>query len=127
MSKEFIEFCNVYKRPGHEVIDNFNTAALANITHGAIGVSTEAGELLDIIKRRMIYSKPFCREHIIEEVGDILHYLTYIAEAMHFSFEDAMEANMRKIKVRYPNKFNTHDALNRNIVEEKEALGIIGE
>ena len=46
----------------------------AHLVHMAMGVSGEAGELLDAIKKSTIYRKPLDKENIIEECGDILFF-----------------------------------------------------
>lgn len=47
----------------------------ASILHMGIGIKSEAGELLDAVKRCAIYRKPLDRENIIEEIGDLLFYI----------------------------------------------------
>ena len=58
----------------------------------------------------------------MEEVGDTLHYLTYVCDAVGITFEQCMEANQRKLRKRYPGGFNTIDALNRDYEAEREEL-----
>ncbi len=47
---------------------------LGRALHAAVGVSGEAGELLDAIKKTWIYEEPLDLENIIEECGDSLFY-----------------------------------------------------
>src|SRR5690554_4006225 len=46
-----------------------------NLLHMTCGVSGEAGELLDAIKKHVFYRKPLDMENVIEELGDIEFYL----------------------------------------------------
>lgn len=39
----------------------------------ATGVSGEAGELLDAVKKSVVYKKPLDRENVVEELGDLRH------------------------------------------------------
>jgi len=46
-----------------------------HLLHMSIGVSGEAGELIDAIKKYVIYRKPLDRENVIEELGDLEFYM----------------------------------------------------
>lgn len=93
-----------------------------NFLHGAIGACGETGELLDIAKKRLIYGKKIDAVHAMEEIGDILHYLTYMCDSLGITFKQCMEANKRKLHKRYPEAFNTVDALNRDLDGERKEL-----
>ena len=79
----------------------------AHLCHMAMGVSGEAGELLDAIKQSVIYRKPLDRENVLEECGDILFFVQGILN--HFSakedhpiaLQDILDANRRKLSERY--------------------------
>ena len=111
--------CSYYEARGY--MRNSMNCDMA-LLHGAMGVSTESGELLDTLKKHIFYGKDLDVPNIKEEVGDVLWYLTIIARSCGFTIEDAMEANVRKLKVRYPEKFTTENALNRDTVKEMQAV-----
>ena len=69
----------------------------------AVGVSGEAGELLDAIKKHCVYQKQINMNNVIEEAGDILFYLTGLLNDLNISLEDCIKANMDKLSKRYPN------------------------
>lgn len=94
----------------------------AQFLHACMGISTEAGELMDVMKRALIYGKPPDRTNVIEEVGDMFWYLSLLARALGFTFEEAKAKNIAKLKARYPKKFTEVDALNRNLDAELKAL-----
>jgi NTP pyrophosphatase (non-canonical NTP hydrolase) len=48
--------------------------------HASLGLTTEAGELCDMIKRNIAYGKPLDNVNAIEEVGDIMWYLALLAD-----------------------------------------------
>ena len=93
-----------------------------NALHGAIGVATEAGELLDAVKKALFYGKPVDETNILEECGDILWYMAAIADHYGFTFEQAMERNIAKLKKRYPEKFTEEFAEHRDLTSERKAL-----
>lgn len=75
----------------------------ANLLHHAVGVASEAGELLDAVKKNFIYNKPVDRANIIEELGDLEFYMAGVREALAITREQTLIANMEKLAKRYPN------------------------
>jgi NTP pyrophosphatase (non-canonical NTP hydrolase) len=93
--------------------------------HAAIGLATEAGEALDIIKKCIFYGKPFGdaeRVHFSEECQDSLWYVALGLSAIDVKMSDAALANIRKLKARYPERFDSVRALIRDLDKELEAL-----
>lgn len=83
------------------------------LLHGIIGISAEAGELLDIIKRQMVYHKTPDAYHVREELGDLLHYMFYVMDKYDFTLEDLMNDNVAKLRIRYPEGYSNQAALER--------------
>jgi NTP pyrophosphatase (non-canonical NTP hydrolase) len=73
----------------------------AHLVHMAMGVSGEAGELLDAIKKSTIYRKPLDKENIIEECGDILFFVQGILNYYSLDITDAIYENRKKLSLRY--------------------------
>lgn len=73
----------------------------------ALGISGEAGEVADEIKKIIFHDKPLDPTKILNEVGDLLWYIDRLLFALNFSMEDAMEANMAKLAKRYPDGFDS--------------------
>ena len=97
------------------------------ILHAAIGLSTEAGELLDAVKKSLFYGKDFDRTNAIEELGDIFWYLALGCEALGVTFEEVQATNIAKLRARYPERFKTAQALSRDLEKEREILEAGGE
>ena len=95
---------------------------LYRVLHAGMGLSTEAGEILDSVKKIIFYGKTPDWHNLIEEAGDIFWYLAILCDAMNVSFEEVQRRNIDKLKVRYPDKFTQHEALNRNLDEERKTL-----
>lgn len=72
-----------------------------NLMHAAIGISGEAGELLDAVKKLWAYSKPLDRANTIEELGDIEFYLQAMRNQLGLRREEILQANAAKLSVRY--------------------------
>lgn len=93
-----------------------------NIIHGAIGVATEAGEILDAVKKTLFYGKDFDIVNLQEEIGDCFWYLAILAHEANMDFDTIMQQNIAKLKSRYPEKFTSEAALVRNLDVERETL-----
>jgi NTP pyrophosphatase (non-canonical NTP hydrolase) len=60
---------------------------LTRLYHSSLGISTEAGEMDDAVKRALIYGKPFDRVNVLEECGDVLWYVAIGADAISLSMQ----------------------------------------
>ena len=95
--------------------ETFNVETL----HGIIGISTEAGELLDAVKKAYFYGHEPDLNNIREELGDILWYIMAVARGLDFDLEDIMEENIEKLRKRYPDQFTKdHSAWRLDKVNE---------
>ncbi len=97
-------------------------ADVAEGIHYAMGICTEAGEVMDIFKKNMMYGKPVDELNLKEELGDLLWYISGFCRHYGFAIEELMEMNINKLKARYPEKFTEEKALNRDLDAEKVAL-----
>jgi NTP pyrophosphatase (non-canonical NTP hydrolase) len=95
---------------------------MLKLLHGIMGLDTEQGELMDALKKALIYGKPIDDVNILEEVGDSLWYQSLILDAIGKTFADAMDVNVQKLRARYPEKFTEAQALNRNLPKERRVL-----
>lgn len=73
----------------------------AHLMHMAIGVSSESGELLDAIKKRVIYRKALDLDNVLEELGDIEFYLEGLRQGLGITRNDCLAANIQKLGKRY--------------------------
>lgn len=94
----------------------------ADMMHGVLGLSTEAGELLDAVKKVVFYGKELDLTNIKEEIGDCLFYLELLCQAVGTTIEAEKKRNMKKLKARYGEKFSKEKADKRNLDKEREVL-----
>jgi len=92
------------------------------LLHAAIGLATEAGEFLDIIKKHVYYGAPIDNIHVLEEIGDASWYARIGADAVSASYLEVMLLNVRKLRARYQKKFTEAAARNRNLEQERDVL-----
>lgn len=83
-------------KPGKSILDSL-TAESCDVLHMAVGISGEAGELLDAIKKHVIYGKPLDRENVVEELGDIEFYIEGLRQALDITRDETIEANIEKL------------------------------
>jgi len=81
------QFVNSIVKPGDEIICQL-TPQKAHMLHMAVGVSGEAGELLDAIKKNCVYQKQIDLNNVMEEAGDILFYLTGLLGELDMTLEE---------------------------------------
>jgi NTP pyrophosphatase (non-canonical NTP hydrolase) len=80
---------------------------------GALGLSGEAGEVADLIKKHLFHGKAMPTDTLIKELGDVRWYLEYLLIVNSLTMEEVEAANVEKLRKRYPNGFNFEDANNR--------------
>lgn len=87
-------------KPGSDILSSL-TPEKAHLWHMATGVSGEAGELTDAIKRCTIYNKQIDWDNVVEELGDLEFYMEGIRSALGISREFTLEKNIEKLGKRY--------------------------
>lgn len=87
-------------KPGQDIVDQL-TAADAHTLHMAVGISGESGELLDAVKKAVMYRKQIDMENIIEELGDLEFYMEGLRQGLGITREETIEANIEKLGKRY--------------------------
>ena len=83
----------------------------------AVGMSAEAGEFTEIVKKIIFQGKPVNEEnlfHMKRELGDIMWYVAQACMGLNISLDDIIEMNVDKLKSRYPGgEFDVHYSENR--------------
>lgn len=95
---------------------------LKRLLHAGIGLSTEAGEFLDALKKHIFYGKELDKVNLAEEIGDLFWYLAIASDELNIDFESVMERNIQKLKARYGEKFSEEKAEDRNLNVERNIL-----
>jgi hypothetical protein len=82
---------------------------------------------MDILKKHVFYGSEIDWKHVREELGDSQWYQALLIDVSDTSFEEVQKLNIDKLRVRYPDKFDPEQALNRNLEAERKVLGKEGE
>lgn len=72
------------------------------IAWNAIGLSGEAGEVADLIKKGIFHQQGLDQEKLKKELGDVLWYVAALCTELGFSLEEVMSHNIDKLKARFP-------------------------
>lgn len=96
------------------------------ILHAAVGIASESGEIMDILKKIMFTNKDMGEvgEHLAEELGDLLWYISLMCMSLHISIAEVMDRNISKLRARFPEKFEDAKNESRDIKEEYAAMGV---
>ena len=73
------------------------------LAEASLGLAGESGEVVDIIKKYFAHGKIVEREHLMEELGDTLHYLLRIASFFNITEKEIKEYNVAKLEKRWGN------------------------
>ena len=93
-----------------------------SLLHAVFGMDTEQAELQDMIKKHLMYGKPFDPINVLEECGDQLWYIAVALSACGFTLQDCMEKNIEKLRRRFPDGFSEQKAVERDLDAERDAL-----
>ena len=87
------------------------------ITNWTLGLTGEAGEVANIIKKTVFHGHDFDRGAIKDELGDCIWYIARMADSMGIPLSEIAEHNLNKLRKRYPDGFSKERSINRE--EEK--------
>ena len=83
------------------------------LINGVMGLCGESGEAIDIVKKHLAQGHELDRHALVKELGDIAWYLAETAYALDVSLEDVLQRNIDKLRLRYPDGFQTEQSLHR--------------
>jgi len=92
-------------------------ADVPKLTTAALGITAEAGEFAEIVKKIFLQGKPYEEGNIVhmkKELGDIMWYIAQACMALDTDFDELMQMNVDKLSARYPEgTFDVHYSENR--------------
>lgn len=85
----------------------------SELVNAVMGLNGEAGEVIDLVKKHYFHGHELDLEKIKLELGDVLWYIAECADALNLSMDEIAEANISKLKKRYPQGFDIRRSINR--------------
>lgn len=135
---DYVKACKTTESNPIDALENINgKTSVMRLLHAGMGISSEAGEFIDPLKKAIFYGKELDLDVLLnlqEELGDMLWYISIASSAINDlllscdnknqvrDLEDIMKQNIEKLSARYPNLFTKESALNRDLDAEKEVL-----
>lgn len=94
---------------------------------GALGLTGEAGEVADLVKKYLGHNHPLNTSKILEKLGDVMWYVARMAQLLHTPLETIAAMNIAKLRARYSvqDGFSTEALLHRDAEAEKNAMAEI--
>ena len=86
---------------------------LYELANYGLGITGEAGEVADIIKKAVFHGHDIPVKELKKELGDVLWYVSQLARVNGLLLEDIAIANIEKLKKRYPDGFSQEASINR--------------
>ena len=125
-TKKYLEFVNGVTSQESKSSEAF-TSRIADLYHqdfpterlltAAVGMSAEAGEFTEVVKKIIFQGKPVNEEnlfHLKRELGDIMWYVSQACMGLDTTIDEIIEMNVDKLKARYPGgEFDVHHSENR--------------
>lgn len=92
---------------------------LADVLHAVLGVITEASEMAELLLDAIQTGVPPERARLQDESGDVLWYLALLYRTIGTDFDTTMALNIEKLRIRFPEKFETRLANHRDDAKEQ--------
>tara|TARA_A100001015_G_C14831320_1_gene648695 strand:+ start:181 stop:588 length:408 start_codon:yes stop_codon:yes gene_type:complete len=100
-------------------VDNLEDSGvnISLLLTGAVGISAEGGEFMEIVKKCIFQGKPLNEEtqyHAKRELGDIMWYWINSCRALNLDPNEVIAENVKKLEARYPGgSFDAYYSENR--------------
>ena len=81
------------------------SANIERLLTGAVGINSEGGEIMEIVKKLIFQGKKWDKDtiyHLKRELGDVMWYVVQCLIALESSMDEVVGMNVDKLKARYP-------------------------
>lgn len=72
----------------------------------ALGLAGEAGEVADLVKKGIYHQQGLEHEKLKKELGDVLWYISALADQLDMTLSEIMQANIEKLQARFPQGYD---------------------
>ena len=89
-------------------IEDSSSIKMPRLLTAALGLGSETGEFVEIVKKMVLQGKPASDEnifHMKRELGDIMWYWTTACAALNLDPYEVINENQKKLEARYGEKF----------------------
>jgi len=75
---------------------------------------------VDYIKKIVFHGHKYEQDKLIEELGDLMWYVSALANFYKIDMNEVLNKNIEKLLKRYPNGFTKSDSIKRVDIKEKK-------
>ncbi|KIS03137.1 nucleoside triphosphate pyrophosphohydrolase family protein [Paucilactobacillus wasatchensis] len=75
------------------------------LTNCALGLAGEAGQVVDLVKNYTFRGQKLDRDELVHEMGDVLWYLSQVAQWANIPFDEVAKTNIDILNNRYPDGY----------------------
>ncbi|WP_220750907.1 nucleoside triphosphate pyrophosphohydrolase family protein [Apilactobacillus xinyiensis] len=68
------------------------------LTNCALGLASETGQLVDLVKKYTFHGEEMSKEQLTKEMGDVLWYLSQVAQWNDINFDDVAKYNIKRLR-----------------------------
>lgn len=111
-----LEFVPLDENEQQFVQETFNVDP--RVFHAITGLASEASELIEALD----LDKQMDRTNLLEEVGDCCWYSALLTDSLSSDLGHVMDINIQKLQTRFPDKFDSKLAVDRNVENERIVL-----
>jgi NTP pyrophosphatase (non-canonical NTP hydrolase) len=89
-------------------IESSSNIKIPRLLTAALGLGSESGEFVEIVKKMMLQGKPPSEEnifHMKRELGDIMWYWTTACASLGLDPYEVISENQKKLEARYGEQF----------------------
>ena len=89
-------------------IEESSSIKMPRLLTAALGLGSETGEFVEIVKKMVLQGKPASEDnifHMKRELGDIMWYWTTACAALDLDPYEVINENQKKLEARYGEKF----------------------
>lgn len=73
------------------------------LTNLSLGLASETGQVVDLVKKYTFHGERLNKDQLTKQMGDVLWYLSQVAEWADIPFEEVAQQNIVKLNDKYPN------------------------
>lgn len=76
------------------------------VSHCAMGISIQCSSICDSVKKAVYHQHNLMLENLNKSLYEMLTQMIYVCDLLEISFEEVADANIQKLKKRYPDGFS---------------------
>lgn len=97
-------------------------AEIDNPFRASLQIMSFSCEILDMMKKKIYYNKEYDEQLLGDLAKEIMSIIMGICKYYDISINDVFQKNISKLEKRYPEKFSTENAINRDLDSERKTL-----